>query len=148
MAAWRSVTAGGFIAFTDPEGQRLRLVDDGGDTRVAGGVPWEGSPVPREAGIRGLGAVELTVHELEPTAWVLGEVLGFRVVGEHVQDDGRVVDFEVGPGGPGLRYGWSSVQGRRRRTWEGAACTTSPFGRRTMRNTLPGARGYGAPVSA
>jgi glyoxalase family protein len=93
----------GFIAFTDPEGQRLRLVDDGGDTRVAGGVPWDGSPVPREAGIRGLGAVELTVHELEPTAWVLGEVLGFRVVGEHVQDDGRVVDFEVGPGGPGAQ---------------------------------------------
>jgi glyoxalase family protein len=89
------------ISFTDPEGQRLRLVDDGGDTRVAGGVPWEGSQVAREAGIRGLSAVELTVRDLEPTAWVLGEVLGFRVVGEHVQDDGRVVVFEAGPGGPG-----------------------------------------------
>jgi glyoxalase family protein len=91
----------GFIAFTDPEGQRLRLVDDGGDTRVAGGVPWEDSPVPREAGIRGLGAVELTVRDLEPTAWVLSEVLGFRVVHEQGQDGERVVVFEVGPGGPG-----------------------------------------------
>ena len=68
----------GLIAFTDPEGQRLRLVDDGGDDGVAGGIPWEGSPVPRVAGVRGLGAVELTVRDLAPTAWVLSEVLGFR----------------------------------------------------------------------
>ena len=90
------------IAFTDPEGQRLRLVDDGGaDDGVPGGVPWEGSPVPQEAGIRGLGAVELTVGALEPTAWVLTEVLGFRKAGEYVQGGGRLVVFEVGPGGPG-----------------------------------------------
>jgi glyoxalase family protein len=86
------------LAFTDPEGQRLRLVDDAG---VAGGVPWEESPVPREVGIRGLGAVELTVRELGPTAWVLEEVLGFRRKGEHAQNGARVVVFEVGPGGPG-----------------------------------------------
>jgi len=91
-----------FIAFTDPEGQRLRLVDDGGtDGGVPGGVPWEPSPVPREAGIRGLAAVELTVDELEPTAWTLTEVLGFRKAEEHAEDGGRVVVFEVGPGGPG-----------------------------------------------
>jgi glyoxalase family protein len=88
------------IAFLDPEGQRLRLVDDTG-SGVPGGVPWEDSPVPQEAGIRGLGAVELTVQELGPTAWVLTEVLGFRRAGEHAQDGGRVAVFEVEPGGPG-----------------------------------------------
>jgi len=88
------------LSFTDPEGQRLRLVDDAG-TGVEGGVPWEGSPVPQEVGIRGLGAVELTVQELGPTAWVLTEALGFRRVGEHAQDGGRVAVFEVGPGGQG-----------------------------------------------
>jgi glyoxalase family protein len=91
------------IAFTDFEGQRLRLVDDGGAEGVPGGVPWEESPVPRESGIRGLGAVELTVRELGPTAWVLAEVLGFRRAGEYAQDDGRVAVFEVGPGGPGAQ---------------------------------------------
>jgi len=90
----------GVISFSDPEGQRLRLVDDG-DDRIAGGVPWEGSPVPREAGIRGLGAVELAVRDLEPTSWVLTEVLGFRQTDEHARDGERVVVFEVGPGGPG-----------------------------------------------
>jgi glyoxalase family protein len=86
------------IFFTDPEGQRLRLVDDAG-SGVEGGIPWESGPVPQESGIRGLGAVELTVQELGPTAWVLTEVLGFRRVGE--QNGGRVALFEVGPGGPG-----------------------------------------------
>jgi len=91
-----------FIPFTDHEGQRLRLVDDGGtDGGVSGGVPWEGSPVPGEAGIRGLGAVELTVGDLDPTAWTLTEVLGFRMTVERVEDGGRVVVFEVGPGGAG-----------------------------------------------
>jgi glyoxalase family protein len=88
------------IAFTDPEGQRLRLVDDTG-AGVPGGIPWAESPVAQEAGIRGLGAVELTVRDLGPTAWVLTEVLGFRRTDEYAQDGGRVVAFEVGVGGPG-----------------------------------------------
>jgi glyoxalase family protein len=88
------------VAFNDFEGQRLRLVDDTG-AGVPGGVPWEGSPVPREVGIRGLGGFELTVKDLAPTAWVLTEVLGFRRSGEFVQNGDRVVVFEVGPGGPG-----------------------------------------------
>jgi len=88
------------LAFTDFEGQRLRLVDDG-SAGVAGGVPWDGSPVAPEVGIKGLGAVELTVRDLGPTAWVLEEVLGFRATGEYARNGGRVVVFEVGPGGPG-----------------------------------------------
>jgi glyoxalase family protein len=90
-----------YIDFTDPEGQRLRLADEGETPRVAGGVPWEESPVPEEFGIRGLGAVDLTVRELGPTAWVLVEVLGFRLADEHEEDGDRVALFEVGPGGPG-----------------------------------------------
>jgi glyoxalase family protein len=89
-----------YLEFTDPEGQRLRLSEDRGEG-VPGGVPWENSPVPQEAGIRGLGAVDLTVAELEPTAWVLTEVLSFRKTDEESEGEGRTVTFEVGPGGPG-----------------------------------------------
>ena len=89
-----------YLDFTDGEGQRLRLSEDRGEG-VPGGVPWEKSPVPQEVGIRGLGAIDLTVAELDPTAWVLTEVLGFRRSGETAEDGGRSVTFEVGPGGPG-----------------------------------------------
>jgi glyoxalase family protein len=92
------------LPFTDPEGQRLELVDDtpfGQSPGVAPGVSWQKSPVPASWGIRGLEGVSLNLTSVEPTARVLGEVLGFREAGEHMQDGHRVVTFEVGPGGPG-----------------------------------------------
>ena len=88
------------IAFTDPEGQRLRLVDESGAV-VEGGVPWSDGSVPAEYGIRGLGAVRLTLAEIGPTERVLVDVLGFRRTGEYAEDGNRVVVYEVGPGGPG-----------------------------------------------
>ena len=90
-----------YIEFTDPEGQRLRLRDEGEAPRVEGGVPWEESPVPAEYGIRGLGAVDLTVRELAPTAWVLSEVMGFRLVERYEEGGGQVALFQVGSGGAG-----------------------------------------------
>src|SRR5919199_410503 len=95
-----------FISFTDFEGQRLRLVDDSvpdESTGVPGGKPWDGSSVPQEVGIRGLGGVDLTVQDLGPTEWVLTEVLGFRRTGEYAENGSRVAAFEVGPGGPGTQ---------------------------------------------
>jgi glyoxalase family protein len=44
---------------------------------------------------------ELTVRDLEPTAWTLTEVMGFRRTDEYTEDGVRVVAFGVGPGGPG-----------------------------------------------
>ncbi len=90
-----------FIDFRDPEGQRLRLADEGEATRVEGGIPWEEAPVPVEFGIRGLGAVDLTVRDLEPTAQVLTEVLEFQLAREYEESGNRVALFEIGPGGPG-----------------------------------------------
>ena len=105
------------LDFEDPEGQRLRLSEDRGEGTAAG-VPWNASPVPREFGIRGLASVDLTVRELEPTAWVLTEVLGFRPSDERADEGGRTATFEVGPGGPGAmvrvveRAGTSARLGR------------------------------------
>ena len=68
------------LTFTDPEGQRLALVD-GGDNS-------DQSP------IQGLGPVTLVVEEAEPTAAILTGVMGFRVTGR----EGAVTVFKSGTG--------------------------------------------------
>lgn len=91
------------IEFTDLEGQRLALVEAGGD---GGEGPWRGSPIPAEHAVRGMDHVRLTVARLEPTELLLTEVLGFRRVAElPVAGDPtrQVFIFEVGPGGPGAQ---------------------------------------------
>ncbi|KAF4323907.1 hypothetical protein G195_001860 [Phytophthora kernoviae 00238/432] len=50
------------LSFTDFEGQRLILVSDEHNTGVAGGKPWDQSPVPAEYGIVGLGGSGSEVH--------------------------------------------------------------------------------------
>ncbi len=87
------------LPFTDPEGQRLELIEDGD-----GGVPWDRSPVPKEMAIRGLHSVTLLVESLAPTERVLTEVMGFRRAGSYALPEvtsREVVVFECGPGGPG-----------------------------------------------
>jgi glyoxalase family protein len=89
------------LPFTDSEGQRLVLVADG---EGGGFRPWSGSTVPAERQIRGLSHVALAVERLEPSAWVLTEVLGFRRSGDYPAPDNpaRAISvFETGPGGPG-----------------------------------------------
>lgn len=89
------------LAFADPEGQRLLLVDDGG---VPGGTPWAESPVPREHGIRGLHGITMIVRQLGPTARALTEALGFREVGTYEAPGDpalQVTVFTTGDGGPG-----------------------------------------------
>lgn len=87
------------LAFRDPEGQQLELVDDQGRLR---GQPWKGSPVPADMAIRGLYAVRIIVRDLAPTARLLTETLGFRQTGTYPSEQQTsVVVFEVGPGGPG-----------------------------------------------
>lgn len=99
-----SVEAGRHVlTFRDPEGQRLALVDDT-DAPLAGGTPWARSSAPAAAGIRGLGAVTLTVRALEPTERVLTEVMGFTRRGSYAASDGPqrdIVVFGTGVGGPG-----------------------------------------------
>jgi glyoxalase family protein len=88
------------LDFTDPEGQRLALVDDGG---IGPAHPWEQSPVPAERQIRGLGPITLTVPELAPTAAVLTGVMAMRALRDYadpVSPNHRVHVFEMGEGGP------------------------------------------------
>lgn len=111
------------LRFSDPEGQALALVNDNG--APGAGIPWERSPVPEIYAIRGLYGVRLLERALQPTAWMLTEVMGFRQVGEFAASgtaSRTVVVFESGPGGPGTqvqveiapdlppaRQGWGGV---------------------------------------
>ncbi|MEJ2679533.1 MAG: VOC family protein, partial [Gemmatimonadota bacterium] len=53
------------LDFEDPEGQRLSLLADEGAGDA--GIPWEGSVVPEEHQIRGLGPVVMSVPAHQPT---------------------------------------------------------------------------------
>lgn len=66
------------LTLFDGEGQTVHLVDDSDDVdRLPNTVPWTGGPVDESMAVRGLGPVELTVQDLEPTRQVLTDVLGF-----------------------------------------------------------------------
>ncbi|GAE34285.1 ring-cleaving dioxygenase [Halalkalibacter akibai] len=89
------------LAFRDFEGQRLELVSDQLNEGVAGGKPWDKSPVPVEHGITGLGPVKLTVPNLELTANVLVEAMGYRQKASFLEGEHNVSIFETGEGGTG-----------------------------------------------
>jgi glyoxalase family protein len=82
----------------DIEGQRLSLVADASGPRH----PWEGSPVPAEHQVRGLGPIMLSVPSLEGTDRLLRSVLDMRPVREYPHPDQprhTVHVYEMGPGG-------------------------------------------------
>ena len=88
------------LAFEDPEGQRLLLVDDGGAGLAH---PWDKASVPANRQIRGLGPMTLSVPRLSRTAKVLTEAMNMRP--EPAYDDPVVAGqkvhvFAMGPGGP------------------------------------------------
>ncbi|QTN01017.1 ring-cleaving dioxygenase [Sediminibacillus dalangtanensis] len=90
------------LYFRDPEDQRLALVSDETNQGVAGGTPWEQSPVPQEQGIIGLGPSKLTVPQAERTVQVLTNILGFRKVGSYDSPGGGDIQvFATGEGGTG-----------------------------------------------
>ena len=92
------------LAFEDAEGQRLALVDDGGDTRAGEAHPWERSPVPPEHQVRGLGPIVLGVPALAPTDALLRGLLHMRPERAYALPDSprhAVHVYAMGPGGPG-----------------------------------------------
>jgi len=86
------------LRFTDPEGQRLALVDDGseGSAPIPGGTPWPHATVPERYGIRGLSAVTLSTAQPDATLHVLVDLLGFRLVAE----TNGIFTLATGEGGP------------------------------------------------
>lgn len=65
------------ILFSDPEGQRLELVEDLSQPVV--GTPW-GKIVPEEFAIRGILGVDLQTARADGTRRVLTEILGYEPI--------------------------------------------------------------------
>lgn len=83
----------------DPEGQRLALIDDGGQGEAH---PWDRSPVPAAHQVRGLGPIVLSVPSLKPTHTILENALNMRPVRQYAHPDNprdTVHVYEMGPGG-------------------------------------------------
>jgi len=87
------------LELEDPEGQRLALIDDGGNGDAR---PWPKSAVPVEHQIRGLGPITLSVPQLRSTDAILTSVMGLRKVRdyEHPQTKDPIHVYEMGEGGP------------------------------------------------
>ncbi|MGN7750222.1 ring-cleaving dioxygenase [Sinorhizobium sp. 22678] len=87
------------LDFEDGEGQRFRLVDDGG---LAPSHPWERSPVPAEHQIKGLGPITISVPDSSNTALVLTRVMNMAELRSYPSPDGvgEVHVFSMGEGGP------------------------------------------------
>ena len=88
------------LAFEDPEGQRLALVDDGG---AGPAQPWDRSPVPAAFQIRGLGPITISVPDLAPSDLFLTGVMAMRRVRDYADPDasGAAVHiYAMGEGGP------------------------------------------------
>jgi glyoxalase family protein len=103
------------LPFTDPEGQRLALVDDGG-AQFEGEV-WDGSDVPMEHAIRGFWGVTLSVPNLARYEPIFSLLMGWERVSE--APGGADVLYAMDGGGPG-RYVRVIDEGRATRAQLGA----------------------------
>jgi glyoxalase family protein len=89
------------LDFEDPEGQRLSLIDDGGQGEES--RPWERSPVPAEHQIRGLGPITISVPDLTSTELVLTRLMGMARVRDYAtpgNEGSRTHVYQMGEGGP------------------------------------------------
>jgi glyoxalase family protein len=89
------------LDFEDFEGQRLSLVNDGGQGEEAN--PWERSPVPAERQIRGVGPITMSVPELQYTELVLTKIMGMTRVRDYAtpgNEETRTYVYQMGQGGP------------------------------------------------
>ena len=103
------------LVFTDPDGMRLELVATHSPAKIQ---HWQEGPVPEEHALRGFHGVTLWLHEVQPTADILIDHLGYRFVGQEdnryryqskSNDIGSVIDIVHRPGAPIARFGAGSV---------------------------------------
>jgi glyoxalase family protein len=103
------------ISFSDPDGMALELIvtDEPASVRF-----WEGGPIPERHALRGFHGVTLWLADVEKTARLLTDQLGYAFVGQEENryryrggsnDVGLYVDLLHRPGQPFGSFGAGSV---------------------------------------
>lgn len=82
------------IAFADPDWMTVELIGTEGATP---GAAWSSGEIPEEYAVRGVHSVTLSETNVERTARLLTEKMGFR----KTQEEGNRSRYEVGEGGAG-----------------------------------------------
>ncbi len=93
-----------YLTFLDPDGLKLELtVSKTADSRT----PWETDEVSAEHATKGFHSVTITTNKLQPTADVLTEIFGYKLLEEHVNryrfvadavENAAIVDIVEVPG--------------------------------------------------
>lgn len=103
------------LPFQDPEGMQLEFVTTPTPASI---TAWEDGPVPPESALFGFDGVSLWVDEIESTATLLTEVLGYHAVGQEGQryryasseeNPGAIVDLIHRPTGKRGSFGAGSI---------------------------------------
>jgi len=103
------------LPFHDPDGMPLELIASGEEGRFR---PWAAGPIPPEHMLRGFHGVTLWLADVEPTAVVLTEQMGYSLVAQEGSrfrfqgasaDGGLYVDILHRPGFGRGRFGAGSV---------------------------------------
>jgi glyoxalase family protein len=90
--------AGG-IGFDDPDGMRIELIED---DRSLNFRHWEEGPISEAMALRGFHGVTLWLHEVEPTAELLTEQMGYEFIAEEPSPAGRRYRYKGASGDIGL----------------------------------------------
>ncbi len=98
------------LPFQDAQGVRLALVEVAEPKPI---VPWERSPIPPEAQVRGMHAIRMWQRDLAPTQEMLTGCLGFSLLG----NDGAWARFAVEGGGSGKYIDVQQLPAERRGAW-------------------------------
>ena len=103
------------LPFQDPDGMRLELITAAGPATIR---HWAGGPVPAGQALLGFHGVTLWLAEVEGTARLLTDQLGYQRVGQEgarsryqaaSNDVGLYVDLLHRPGAPAGRFGVGSI---------------------------------------
>lgn len=103
------------LAFTDPDGMGVELVENANPPAIQ---HWEAGPIPQAYALRGFHSVTLWLDDVEPTAALLTQGMGYRLVGvednrhrfkSHTGELGAIVDLLHRPGKMQAGFGAGSI---------------------------------------